>query len=103
VAAARPGAGISRPATTQQARNTAAIANVWVNPVSAGSPCTVLATTKVAAIWPPTAPPRVRSTVFMPLATPVWSAGTACTMRLPSAANARPMPIPSSAELISMS
>jgi hypothetical protein len=52
---------MSRPATTQQARNRAAIANVWVNPLRAGSPCTVLATTNVAASWPPSAPPSVRS------------------------------------------
>ena len=34
-------------------------------------------------------------TVFMPVATPVCSGGTASTMRLPSDANARPMPTPS--------
>ena len=57
----------------------------------------------VAASCPPSAPPRVRITVFMPVATPVWLDGTAWTMRLPSAANARPMPIPSSDAEISMS
>ena len=36
----------------------------------------------------------------MPLATPVWWAGTACTIRLPRAAKARPMPMPSSEEPI---
>ena len=45
----------------------------------------------------------MRSTVFIPLATPVWVAGTAWTIRLPSAANASPIPTPSSVELSSMS
>ena len=57
----------------------------------------------VATIWPPSAPPSVRITVFIPVATPVCSGGTAWTMRLPSAAKASPMPMPSSAALISMS
>ena len=35
--------------------------------------------------------------VFMPVATPVWSGGTASTMRLASEAKARPIPTPSSA------
>jgi len=41
--------------------------------------------------------------VFIPLATPVWRGGTACTIRLPSAAKASPIPTPSSIELTSMS
>ena len=44
----------------------------------------------------------VRSTVFIPLATPVSVSGTACTIRLPSAEKASPIPTPSSAELTSM-
>ena len=77
--------------------------NVAVNPVCAGRPRSMLAATNVAAICPPSAPPSVRSTVFIPLATPVCCGGTACTIRLPSAAKARPIPIPSSIELTSMS
>src|SRR5215471_4384387 len=102
-AAASGRVGMSSPATTQQARNRADIANVLVNPVRAGRPSTVLAATNVAASWPPSAPPSVRSTVFIPVATPVCWAGTAWTIRLPSAANASPIPTPSSAELSSMS
>ena len=41
--------------------------------------------------------------MFIPVATPVCWAGTAWTIRLPSAANASPIPTPSSAELSSMS
>ena len=63
----------------------------------------MLSAMKVAAIWPPSAPPSVRITVFMPLATPVWVRGTAWTIRLPSAANASPIPIPSSAAVINIS
>src|SRR5262249_20703779 len=95
--------GMSSPATAQQARNRADMANVWVNPVRVGRPCTVLAATNVAAIWPPSAPPRVRSTVFIPLATPVCWGGTAWTITLPSAADARPNPTPSTLKLSSMS
>ena len=62
---------MSSPATTQPARNSADMPNVLVNPVRAGRPCTMWLATKVAAICPPTAPPSVRSTVFIPLATPV--------------------------------
>ncbi len=94
---------MSSPAAAQPASTRAAIANVRVNPVSAGSPPAVLPATSVAANWPPSAPPSVRSTVFMPLAAPVPLAGTACTIRLPRAANARPIPMPSSAELASSS
>ena len=52
----------------------------------------------VAATWPPTAPPIVRTTVFIPVATPVWSGGTASTIRFAIEANAKPMPMPSSSE-----
>ena len=42
----------------------------------------------------PTAPPIVRMFAFMPLATPVWAGGTARTIRLDMAENARPSPMP---------
>ncbi len=74
-----------------------------MKPASLGTPWTVLSTMKVAAIWPPSAPPSVRITVFMPLAAPVCVAGTACTTRFPSAEKASPMPTPSSSALISIS
>ena len=93
---------MSTPATAQPARNSPAMMNVLVNPASAGRPRITSPATKVAAICPPSAPPSVRSTVFIPLATPVWSRGTACTIRLPSAEKASPIPTPSSAELTSM-
>jgi len=51
----------------------------------------------VATIWPPKAPPTVRVIVLTPVATPVWSGGTASTIRLAIAANASPMPMPSRA------
>ena len=66
-----------------------------MNPVTVGSPARMFSAMNVADSWPPSAPPSVRMTVFMPLATPVWWLGTACTIRLPSAANASPMPTPS--------
>ena len=70
-----------------------------VKPCSVGSACpmTVAAMT-LAPIWLPTDPPRVRMTVFMPVATPVCSGRTASTMRLASEAKARPMPTPRMAE-----
>src|SRR5450755_259633 len=99
--ASRP--GTNRLASTQRIRNPVAIRKVAVNPVTVGFPRTVLLTMNVAAIWPPSAPPSVRMTVFMPLATPVCPGGTACTIRLPSAENASPIPTPSRKALISMS
>ena len=74
-----------------------------MKPVTVGTPRDMLLAMKVAESWPPSAPPSVLITVFMPLATPVWWLGTACTMRLPSAAKARPMPTPSSAAATSSS
>jgi hypothetical protein len=70
-----------------------------VNRASVGSavPTTVPAMT-LAPIVEPTEPPMLRMTVFMPVATPVWSGRTASTMRFASEANASPIPIPSSAE-----
>ena len=52
----------------------------------------------VAATSAPIAPPIVRTIVFIPVATPVWSGGTASTIRFAIDANANPIPIPSSAE-----
>ena len=63
---------------------------------SAAAPTTLPARID-ATICEPRAPPRLRTIVLMPVATPVWSGGTASTMRLASAAKARPMPSPSSA------
>src|SRR5258708_20517419 len=64
---ARARTGTSSPATTQPTRNSADIANVLVNPVAVGRPCTMFAAPNVAAIWPPSAPPSPRGTVFTPL------------------------------------
>ena len=50
-----------------------------------------------ATIWLPIAPPMVRTLAFMPVATPVWPAGTASTTRFDIAENAKPMPRPISA------
>ena len=48
----------------------------------------------LALIWAPSAPPIERMIVFMPVATPVWVCGTASTISVAIAANARPMPAP---------
>ena len=47
--------------------------------------------------WLPIAPPTVRMLAFIPVATPVWVPGTACTIRFVIAENASPMPRPASA------
>src|ERR1700722_11753074 len=57
----------------------------------------------VADSCAPIAPPIVRITVFIPVAAPVWCAGTAVMIRLPRAAYASPMPIPISPAVSSMS
>ena len=45
-----------------------------MKPCSVGSACpTTVAAMTLAPIWLPTDPPRVRMTVFMPVATPVCS------------------------------
>ena len=44
----------------------------------------------LAATWPPIAPPIVRMTAFIPVATPVWSGRTASTIRLAIEANGEP-------------
>ena len=51
----------------------------------------------VTTTWLPIAPPTVRMFAFMPVATPVWVAGTASTIRFVIAENASPMPTPASA------
>ena len=50
----------------------------------------------LTAISAPSAPPIVRMIVFMPVATPVCSGGTASTIRFAIAAKASPMPTPRS-------
>src|SRR2546421_12885376 len=47
-----------------------------------------------AVAAPPNAPPTVRVTVFMPVATPVCSGPTFSMIRFAIAAKARPMPAP---------
>ena len=75
-----------------------AAANAAVKPASVGSAApTTVPVMRLAPICDPTEPPTVRITVFMPVATPVCSGVTTSTMRLASAAKARPMPAPSSA------
>ena len=70
-------------------------ANEIVKPFSLGTPLArMLAAMMLAAIWLPTAPPIVRMTAFMPVATPVWSGRTASTIRFASDAKANPIPIP---------
>ncbi len=49
----------------------------------------------LAMIAAPIDPPMVRMLAFIPLATPVCSAGTASTMRFDMAENASPNPVPS--------
>src|SRR5437764_13137950 len=76
-------------------RAPAEMANAIVKPRSAGSPeAPTVAAMMLADTRPPIAPPIVRMIVFMPVATPVCSAGTASTIRFARAANARPMPAP---------
>ena len=82
------------PASTAQARKAAWSQKDSVKPVTVGSPWATLLAMKVATIWPPSAPPDVRITVFMPVATPVCPAGTAVTIRLPRAEKASPIPVP---------
>ena len=70
-------------------------ANAIVNPLSRGRPLLVrLASTMLAAIVVPSAPPTVRAIVFMPVAMPVICDDTASTIRFAIDANARPMPTP---------
>lgn len=48
---------------------------------TSGTPFRTWSATKVAATWAPTAPPKVRITMFIPFATPVCLRGTAPTIR----------------------
>ena len=47
-----------------------------------------------AETWLPIAPPMLRTIVFMPVATPVCSAGTDSMMRFAIEPNAKPIPTP---------
>jgi hypothetical protein len=79
VAGGGQGAGrTSSPATTQPTRTSADSTSVLVNPVAAGRPCTMPAPTKVAAIWPPTTPPSVRSTAYARAASDTTANATLC-------------------------
>ena len=53
-----------------------------------------LAVTTLAITAAPMEPPIVRMFAFMPLATPVWSAGTAATIRFARQAKTSPIPAP---------
>ena len=69
-----------------------------MKPLSVGrAAATTVPAIRLAPIWPPTEPPRVRITVFMPVATPVCSGRTAATIRFASDEKARAMPAPISA------
>src|SRR5205807_7004225 len=72
------------------------IRNDSVKPEEVGMPAAPrLLASSVAASCPPKAPPRVRVTAFIPVATPVCSWRTFCTIRLAIAEKERPMPMPS--------
>src|SRR5947207_2803551 len=73
------------------------IRNESVKPVAVGmSRAPRLSARSVAASCPPKAPPRVRVTAFIPVATPVCSWLTFWTIRFAMAEKERPMPMPSS-------
>src|SRR5581483_6741432 len=95
--------GTSSAATVHTARKHVESTKPSVKPVTVGLPLLTWSARNVATSWPPSAPPTVRMTVFMPLATPVSWSDTAWMTMFPSAANARPIPMPRSAALISMS
>ena len=67
-----------------------------MKPCSVGRPVAAIAlpAMMLAPTWPPIEPPRDRMTVFIPVATPVCSGGTASTMRLASEGEKKPMPMP---------
>src|SRR5581483_3984591 len=94
-----PRPGTRRAAAVQTTRKQVESTKPSTKPVTVGSPRRRWSARNVAVSWPPSAPPTVRMTVFIPLATPVWCSSTACTTMFPSAANARPIPTPRSAEL----
>ena len=67
-----------------------------MKPDEVGMPvAAMLLASSVAATCPPKAPPRVRVTAFIPVATPVCSCRTFCTIRFAIAEKERPMPMPS--------
>jgi hypothetical protein len=67
-----------------------------VNPEEVGRPAAPrLLAKSVAASCPPKAPPSVRVTAFIPVATPVCAGLTFCTIRFAIAEKERPMPMPS--------
>ena len=53
-----------------------------------------IAVTMPADTWLPTAPPMLRTIVFMPVAMPVCCGGTASMIRFAIDAKAKPMPMP---------
>ena len=53
-----------------------------------------MAASSTAPTWAPMTPPTVRTTVFMPVATPVSVGRTLSTISLGMTANANPMPTP---------
>ena len=55
----------------------------------------VCAVRSAAPTWPPTTAPTIRTTVFIPVATPISRASTFAAIRETIAAKAAPTPIPS--------
>src|SRR3954469_1212641 len=89
--------GMSSPTSTPTATAIAQAANATVKPWAEGKPeASTLEARIEATAAPPNAPPTVRVTAFMPVATPVCAGLTFSMIRLTIAANARPMPAPSS-------
>ena len=72
-------------------------AKVVVNADSAGTPLSpiVRAVKSAAPTWPPTTAPIIRTTVFIPVATPISVASTFSAISATIAAKANPTPIPS--------
>src|SRR3954452_16122403 len=87
-------AGTASPARNATTSATAEAAKAIVNPRSVASPFTTVAATISGATLLRIAPPIVRTIVFIPVATPVCSAGTASTIRFAMEANANPIPMP---------
>ncbi len=84
----------SSPAVSRRASRPRS-ANPSTKPVSVGIPETpIVAATIVAAAVVPIEPPIVRMIVFIPVATPVWSGGTAETMAFAIAGQPSPRPTP---------
>ncbi len=78
---------------------TALSANVIVNADSAGTEVSpiVRAVSRAAPTWPPTTAPIMRTTVFMPLATPISRGSTLSAISPAIEAKAAPTPSPRSA------